>query len=202
MKKAKKIATVAFITVLFTLTLSIELPTTQAYGHTTITCPRWGFPGGDDCYFSTCCHDCSPPLDGSYLDFWTATGVGAYYNETNSPWVDPPGVGYDEAYWDHLSATGGYYPHGGPMYCCFCINTDESQWIDDYTDPWSDYIAPYQAIYRHVTWNTSWWQPLVPDVNSVEAATLQAFYDPENPYLYAVIQTYTDPWDCITAHYP
>jgi hypothetical protein len=190
MEKTKKVVAVAFIAVLATLTVFGELSETLAeYRHSTANNP--GYPGPD--YFTMCCHNLAPPWSGSYYDVWTATGVGAYYNIDNQP----PGVSYAYGYWDHLCGTGGYFPQIGPMECIFCVNYYSRQYIYDYSTPEWGYIDPYYGYFRHYTYNSTRFDP---DVNSVEGATGQFFCDPQDPFLYGFVQTYTDPWDILTAY--
>jgi len=140
-----------------------------------------------------CLHSTWDP--GSYMDCWTSTGLAAEY-DLNNP---PPGVGYIRGTWIHQSASGGCYPQGSPMYCEFCCNQIYSQYVNDYDTPQWMYIEPFWGY--HIYW---WYDSydFYPDVNSLESSTSQVFYDPYNPPLYGVIQTYTSPWSFMTAHYP
>ncbi len=199
MEKTKKMAAVAFIAVLATLTFSTGLPTAIAYPyeHHDGICPPWKGMG----YFCMCCHSSWNP--GTYMDCWTSTGVWVDYNETEPTPPENVTVGYIRAGWIHQSATGGYYPQAGSLYCDFCINGAYHQYVYDWDTPQWMYYEPFWGYMNFYGDGAEWYNStdFNPDVASVEGSTAQVFYDPYNPTHYVVIQSYTTPWSFLTAWY-
>jgi hypothetical protein len=193
----KKMIGIIFVMVFLSVTLFRAQPMTQAENGIPHISPPDVHPYPQTCTFSMCCHD--GPVNFRHDDTWTATGVAAYYDTVT------PAVAFNKAMWDHLAAAGGdtngdhnyyqdYYAYG-PMQCDLCTNVYYGNEWDVYTTPYWSWLQGYYS--DHIEFNPTY--TLNPDVNSIEAETLQGFHDPNNPSNIWYIETYTSPWATVTA---
>jgi hypothetical protein len=148
-----------------------------------------GWPNYCDDYCQ-CVHDgtCYDPYDT-----FAGVGIEAYY--------DPNQVAYDGALWIFDDGTGGsgqyHYCTYGPQEVDACTNVNQGMEYYNYATATRQTYSGDDAWW--VILNTGGPNTLSPDVSSVEGETLAGFNDPNNPTHIWYIESFTSPWNIMTA---
>lgn len=181
----KRIISVALALMFMTL---IPLATANNGEHHIDEGMNWNAPYPYQGYFCMCTH--MGPVDFGSADTWTGVGLSADYDTINQiPY-------YRTVHWMLEAASMGQYDPYGSLQGDTCVNYYSGQnCYDGYN--W-EYSLQYYCNRAYIDITGGPWTG--GEVYSAEGSALAGFYDPNNPTNIWYSQSYTYPWDYLTAH--